>query len=55
MSNEKIIPQIEMDQATNGAMRARYTAYVQHIRRLEMRKAASEKHDKTEKTGGTAL
>lgn len=57
MSNEKILQQLETDQAAEGEKRARYTAYMQRIRKLERRKAEHGTVEKTESSvnGGTAL
>ena len=57
MSNEKILPQMEVEQAADGARRARYAAYIQRIRRLGMRKAEYGKAEETECSvnGGTIL
>lgn len=35
MSKDNFIPQIEVDQVSRDAQKARYTAYMQHFRKLE--------------------
>ena len=35
MSNENVMPQVEAEQVSRGAQKARYTAYMQCVRKLE--------------------
>lgn len=49
MSKENFTPQIEMEQVNRDAQKARYTAYMERIRKLEM-KVKADKED-----GGTAV
>ena len=53
MSKEKIIPQIEAENASKGACKARYTAYMQYARKLEQKaKADKASKEKAERIGG---
>ena len=53
MSETKIIPQVETESVNNGAQRARYTAYVQCMRKLEQKaKADKQSRDKAARVGG---
>ena len=53
MSEIKNIPQVETESASKGAQRARYTAYMQGLRKLEQR-VQSEKNsrEKAARVGG---
>ena len=42
MTEKKNMPQVETESTSKGAQRARYTAYIQCVRKLEM-KAGNEK------------
>lgn len=54
MNNVMNIPQIEADQVRSGAQKARFTAYMQRIRKLEMKaQAENEKLNKDEIGGET--
>ena len=44
MSETKVMPQMEAESVSKGAQRARYTAYMQCVRKLEMK--AKEKEEK---------
>ncbi|MBP8969530.1 MAG: hypothetical protein KBG42_09650 [Lachnospiraceae bacterium] len=53
MSEIKNIPQVETESVSKGAQRARYTAYMQGLRKLEQR-VQSEKNsrEKAARVGG---
>lgn len=55
MSNEKTLPQIDAEKTEAGAKRARYAAYVQRIREMEMKKRPGKADEGAEKKGGAAL
>ena len=42
MSEIKNIPQVETESVSKGAQRARYTAYMQGLRKLEQREVREE-------------
>lgn len=53
MNNGNIIPHIEAEQTRKSAQRARYTAYLQCIRKLELKAMAdSERKNKASEMGG---
>lgn len=56
MSNEKIMPQVDAEQVSKGAQKARYTAYMQCVRKME-RKARAERlsREKAARMGGAAV
>ncbi len=55
MNKDNIIPEIETDEVSRAAQRARYNAYLQGLRKLEM-KVKSDKagRDKAAGIGGAA-
>ena len=50
MSEIKNIPQVETESASKGTRRARYTAYMQGLRKLEQ-KVQSEKNSREKAAG----
>ena len=55
MSETKIIPQVETETVNIGAPRARYTAYMQCVRKLEMKAQADKaSREKAARVGGKA-
>ena len=55
MSEIRNIPQVETETVSAGAQRARYTAYMQCVRKLEMRAQADKaSRDKAARIGGKA-
>ena len=55
MSETNIIPQVETETVNTGAQRARYTAYMQCIRKLEMKTQADKaSREKAARVGGKA-
>ena len=53
MSNVKTIPHVEAESVSKGAQRARYTAYVQCVRKLEKKaKADKQSREKAARVGG---
>ena len=53
MSENRITPQIEEESVSKGAQRARYTAYVQCVRKLEQKaKADNQSREKAARVGG---
>ena len=55
MSNDKVMPQIDIGQNTNAATRARYTAYLQCLTKSKMRNEDSAGHTRIKNTGERAL
>ena len=54
MTENKSIPKIETESVSKGAQRARYTAYMQCMRKLELKaKADKESREKAARVGGT--
>lgn len=53
MTENKSIPKIETESVSKGAQRARYTAYMQCMRKLELKaKADKQSRDKAARVGG---
>ena len=53
MSETKVMPQIEAESVSKGAQRARYTAYMQCVRKLEMKaKENKASREKAARVGG---
>ena len=53
MNENRNIPQIETESVSKGSQRARYTAYMQCMRKLEMKaKAQKASRDKAARIGG---
>ena len=53
MTENKNIPKIETESVSKGSQRARYTAYMQCMRKLEMKaKAQKASRDKAARIGG---
>ena len=53
MSENKVIPQVETDKVRISGSRARYTAYLQGMRKLEQKaKADKAGRDKAARVGG---
>ena len=53
MSEMKNMPQVEAESVSKGARRARYTAYVQSMRKLEQKaKADKQSREKAARVGG---
>ena len=53
MSENKNIPKIETESVSKGAQRARYTAYMQCMRKLEQKtKADKQSREKAARVGG---
>jgi len=53
MSENRITPQVEAESVSKGAQRARYTAYVQCVRKLEQKaKADKQSREKAARVGG---
>ena len=53
MTENKNVPQVETESVSKGAQRARYTAYMQCMRKLELKaKADKESREKAARVGG---
>ena len=53
MTENKTTPKIETQSVSKGAQRARYTAYMQCMRKLELKaKADKQSRDKAARVGG---
>ena len=55
MTEIKYMPQVETESTSKGAQRARYTAYMQCVRKLEMKEGKEkEVHGGSERGGARA-
>ncbi len=55
MSEARVVPQIETERASMGSKRARYTAYLKGVRKLEQKaKADKAGREKAARMGGMA-
>lgn len=55
MDSKNIIPQMEIESANTGAQKARYVAYMQCVRKLEMKaQAEAASKAKADRIGGIA-
>jgi len=53
MNKRDYIPQVETDQVSKGAQKARYTAYLQRVNKLEQKvKADKANREKAARMGG---
>ncbi|MCR4946396.1 MAG: hypothetical protein K5929_05560 [Lachnospiraceae bacterium] len=53
MTEMKNLPQVETEMVSRGAQRARYTAYMQCVRKLEQKAQADKaSHEKAARMGG---
>ena len=56
MSNKNAMPQIEAEQVSRGTQKARFTAYMQCVRKLEQKaKADKASKEKAARIGGAAV
>ena len=56
MSNENVMLQVETEQVSRGAQKARYTAYMQCVRKLELKaKADRASKEKAARIGGATV
>ena len=56
MKKKSIMPQVEVEEAKTGTGRGRYVAYMQCIRKLELKaKAEKESREKAARMGGAAV
>ena len=56
MSNENVMLLVETEQVSRGAQKARYTAYMQCVRKLELKaKADRASKEKAARIGGATV